>query len=218
MNNSNSKKSIYKNIISIVFLIILIISWIYMYNLFNDSITQLDEKIEEQELLIDHQKEKIETLTNQNTDLNKQMQKQQEKIDNKQEEIQEQEKKIQKKDNEISNLEAKKQESIKTLSSNTDDDTVRELNMTATAYTAYCEGCSGTTRTGINLRANPDKKVIAVDPNVIPLGSKVWVEGYGHAIAGDIGGAIKGKKIDVFIPKRSDALTWGVQNVKVKVY
>ena len=40
-------------------------------------------------------------------------------------------------------------------------------------------------------------KVIAVDPSVIPLGTKVWVEGYGYAVAGDTGGAIKGNKIDV---------------------
>ena len=75
----------------------------------------------------------------------------------------------------------------------------REIFVTATAYTASCSGCSGTTATGINLHANPNAKVIAVDPNVIPLGSKVFVEGYGYAIAADTGGAIKGNKIDVFI-------------------
>ncbi|WJY27618.1 3D domain-containing protein [Sporosarcina trichiuri] len=93
----------------------------------------------------------------------------------------------------------------------------RELTVTATAYTAYCAGCSGTTRTGIDLRANPGLKVIAVDPSVIPLGSKVWVEGYGEAIAGDTGGAIKGQKIDVFIPSQSSAVAWGVKKVRVKV-
>ena len=56
------------------------------------------------------------------------------------------------------------------------------------------------TATGINLRSNPNLKVIAVDPSVIPLGSKVWVEGYGYAVAGDTGGAIKGNKIDLFMP------------------
>ena len=94
---------------------------------------------------------------------------------------------------------------------------VQEMTVTATAYTAYCTGCSGTTATGIDLRANPDQRVIAVDPRVIPLGSKVWVEGYGEAIAGDIGGAIKGHKIDVFIPTEESALAWGVKTVKIKV-
>lgn len=89
--------------------------------------------------------------------------------------------------------------------------------VTATAYTAYCTGCSGTTAYGIDLRANPNRKVIAVDPRVIPLGTKVWVEGYGEAIAGDTGGAIKGNKIDVFIPSYDNAMAWGVKTVKLKV-
>lgn len=93
----------------------------------------------------------------------------------------------------------------------------KEMTVTATAYTAYCDGCSGTTYTGINLRANPNQKVIAVDPSVIPLGSKVWVEGYGEAIAGDIGGAIKGNKIDVFVEHKADAYKWGRKQVKIKV-
>ncbi|RNF39160.1 LysM peptidoglycan-binding domain-containing protein [Planococcus salinus] len=93
----------------------------------------------------------------------------------------------------------------------------QEMTVSATAYTAYCAGCSGITRTGIDLRSNPNQKVIAVDPNVIPLGSKVWVEGYGTAIAGDTGGAIKGNKIDVFIPSQQAALNWGRKNIKIKV-
>lgn len=93
----------------------------------------------------------------------------------------------------------------------------REITMTATAYTAYCNGCSGTTRTGLNLRANPEAKVIAVDPSIIPLGSKVWVEGYGYAVAADTGGAIKGYKIDIFIPTKAEAYKWGRQTVRVKI-
>ncbi|MBS4203494.1 LysM peptidoglycan-binding and 3D domain-containing protein [Lederbergia citrea] len=92
-----------------------------------------------------------------------------------------------------------------------------EMTVTATAYTAFCKGCSGVTATGQDLRANPDQKVIAVDPKVIPLGSKVYVEGYGTAVAGDTGGAIKGNKIDLFIPSTSDALDFGVQTVKIKI-
>ncbi|MBU8879138.1 LysM peptidoglycan-binding domain-containing protein [Bacillus sp. FJAT-29790] len=94
---------------------------------------------------------------------------------------------------------------------------VRELSMEATAYTASCEGCSGITSTGLNLIANPDQKVISVDPSVIPLGSKVFVEGYGEAIAGDTGGAIKGNKIDIFIPSKEEALRWGRKTVKVRI-
>ena len=93
----------------------------------------------------------------------------------------------------------------------------KEMSVTATAYTAYCAGCSGTTYTGIDLRANPNQKVIAVDPSIIPLGSRVWVEGYGEAIAGDIGGAIKGNIIDVFLESKQDALNWGRKTVTIKI-
>ena len=98
----------------------------------------------------------------------------------------------------------------------TEDDALT-LTMTATAYTAYCEGCSGITKNGTDIRANPHLKVIAVDPTVIPLGTRVWVEGYGEAIAADIGGAIKGNIIDVFIPSHEEALEWGRKTVEVRI-
>lgn len=93
----------------------------------------------------------------------------------------------------------------------------KTIKMSATAYTASCKGCSGITKTGLNLRKNPSLKVIAVDPKIIPLGSKVWVEGYGIAVAGDIGGAIKGNKIDLFMSKKSTANNWGRKTVTVKL-
>ncbi|MBS4216065.1 MULTISPECIES: 3D domain-containing protein [Neobacillus] len=94
---------------------------------------------------------------------------------------------------------------------------LKEITVDATAYTASCEGCSGITKTGIDIKANPNAKVIAVDPAVIPLGSKVYVEGYGEAIAGDIGGGINGHEIDVFIPSEQDALKWGRKTITVKI-
>jgi 3D (Asp-Asp-Asp) domain-containing protein len=93
----------------------------------------------------------------------------------------------------------------------------KQIMVAATAYTAECEGCSGTTKTGINLRENPDEKVIAVDPAIIPLGSKVYVEGYGYAVAGDIGGGIDGHEIDIFLSEEKDAVEWGRQQVKVAI-
>lgn len=95
--------------------------------------------------------------------------------------------------------------------------TAKEIIVEASAYTASCEGCSGITATGINLKANPNAKVISVDPTVIPLGSKVYVEGYGEAIAGDTGGAIKGNRIDVFFPSQQDAINFGVKQLKVTI-
>lgn len=93
----------------------------------------------------------------------------------------------------------------------------KEFYVEASAYTPYCNGCSGTSATGINLRANPSLKLIAVDPSIIPLGSKVWVEGYGYAIAGDTGGSIKGNKIDVLVPNTQQAYSWGRKTVRIKV-
>lgn len=93
----------------------------------------------------------------------------------------------------------------------------KTLSMKASAFTASCSGCSGVTATGINLSSNPNMKVIAVDPNVIPLGTKVHVEGYGEAIAGDTGGNIVGNRIDVHVPSSSDAYAWGVRTVEVTI-
>ncbi|WP_144497340.1 cell wall-binding protein EntC [Bacillus toyonensis] len=99
----------------------------------------------------------------------------------------------------------------------------RELRVVATAYTAdplengYKAGDQVKSALGHNLTANPNMKLIAVDPSVIPLGSKVWVEGYGVAIAGDTGGAIKGNKIDVLMPDKGTSSNWGRKTVTVKI-
>jgi 3D (Asp-Asp-Asp) domain-containing protein/LysM repeat protein len=91
------------------------------------------------------------------------------------------------------------------------------ITVKATAYTASCKGCSGVTRTGVDLKSNPNSKVISVDPTVIPLGSKVYVEGYGYATAADTGGAIKGNRIDVFIPSQNNAIQFGSKQLKVTI-
>lgn len=97
------------------------------------------------------------------------------------------------------------------------DNVSKEFTVSSTAYTAHCNGCSGYTATGINLRANPNIKVIAVDPRVIPLGTKVYVEGYGYAVAADTGSSIKGNKIDVFFATKAEAYRWGRKTVKIKI-
>jgi 3D (Asp-Asp-Asp) domain-containing protein len=104
-----------------------------------------------------------------------------------------------------------------TQAQDTQEDSNPVITVDATAYTASCEGCSGITKTGVNIKDNPEEKVIAVDPNVIPLGSEVYVEGYGYATAEDIGGAIDGNEIDVFIPTEKEAKDWGRKQVKVTI-
>ncbi|OCA89529.1 LysM peptidoglycan-binding domain-containing protein [Pradoshia sp. D12] len=110
-----------------------------------------------------------------------------------------------------------KTETTTTTAKSTGQKAGKTLSVSATAYTASCNGCSGVTATGVDLNANPNAKVIAVDPSVIPLGSKVYVEGYGYATAADTGGAIKGNKIDVFIPTQDAALNWGRKQVNIQI-
>lgn len=93
----------------------------------------------------------------------------------------------------------------------------KTISVTATAYTAECAGCSGVTYTGVNLNNDRNAKVIAVDPSVIPLGTKVYVEGYGYATAEDIGGAIKGNRIDLHVPTKKEAYSWGRRTVDVTI-
>ncbi len=120
--------------------------------------------------------------------------------------------------------EAKAREAIKAKeeSKNNTQSAKRELTVVATAYTADPSengtyGGRVLTAMGHDLTANPNMRIIAVDPKVIPLGSKVWVEGYGEAIAGDTGSAIKGNRIDVLMGSKSKAMDWGRQTVKVKI-
>lgn len=115
------------------------------------------------------------------------------------------------------NTTAKASTKASTNTSSPTASTVKEISVASTAYTASCDGCSGITSTGIDLNANPNQKVISVDPTVIPLGSRVWVEGYGEAIAGDTGGSIKGNKIDIYMQSKEDAINWGRKTVKVKI-
>lgn len=87
--------------------------------------------------------------------------------------------------------------------------------MVATAYTADSAQAVPTGRTATGLPAHYG--VVAVDPRVIPLGSHVFIQGYGTAIAADTGGAIIGNRIDLCMDSLRRALNWGRQPVKVYV-
>jgi uncharacterized protein YabE (DUF348 family)/3D (Asp-Asp-Asp) domain-containing protein len=94
------------------------------------------------------------------------------------------------------------------------------LTMKATAYSE--EESSNTwglqTASGVDAVRDPNGwSTIAVDPSVIPLGTKVYVEGYGYAIAQDTGSAIKGNIIDCFFYKDVDMNAWGVRTVNVYI-
>ena len=94
----------------------------------------------------------------------------------------------------------------------------RIIKVKATAYSAV-HGI-GTTYTSSGRKAvrnHDDYSTIAVDPNVIPIGTKLFVEGYGFAVAADTGTAIKGNAIDVFFDTRRESSKWAVKYVNVYV-
>lgn len=107
---------------------------------------------------------------------------------------------------------------------NTKNENINEINnsntsykdiytVEATAYTGDTITATGTTPT-----YNPDGiSTIAVDPTIIPLGSRVYIPGYGEAIASDTGLAIKGNKIDLFLNSEKECIDFGKQNVTLYV-
>jgi uncharacterized protein YabE (DUF348 family) len=98
---------------------------------------------------------------------------------------------------------------------------VRVLKMTATAYDATFKSCGkhpedpnyGITYSGLKVKPG----IVAVDPKVIPLGTHLYVEGYGEALAADIGGSIKGNRIDLYYESPKDVARYGKRTVKVYV-
>lgn len=95
----------------------------------------------------------------------------------------------------------------------TSSDYLATYSMSATAYTGH-----GLTALGLKPVRDPNGlSTVAVDKNVIPLGSKVYVEGYGYAIASDTGGAIKGNKIDLYFNTLEECYSFGRRTVTVHV-
>ena len=83
------------------------------------------------------------------------------------------------------------------------------LKVDAVAYSL-----PGSTALGVPVR----KGVVAVDPKLIPLGTKLHVPGYGPGLAADVGYAIKGKVIDLWFPSMAKARQWGRRTVTITVY
>ena len=85
------------------------------------------------------------------------------------------------------------------------------VTLTVTAY-AYCYH----SRTSSGTMANTG--TVAVDPRIIPIGTKLYIPGYGWGKALDKGSAIKGNKIDIWFPSVRECLNWGIRKVKIKIY
>ena len=91
----------------------------------------------------------------------------------------------------------------------------RVIEMVATAYTNSPSENGGWSRAANGMALTDG--IVAVDPRVIPIGPKLYVEGYGFAYAADTGGAIKGNRIDLLMPSFSASNNWGRRRVKVHV-
>jgi 3D (Asp-Asp-Asp) domain-containing protein len=92
----------------------------------------------------------------------------------------------------------------------------RRLAVTATAYQPIDDPMEG----GRWTKTERDGRAVhgvAVDPKIVPLGTRLWIPGYGHAIADDIGGAIKGHRIDLRMQSATNMRRWGVRRVQIYV-
>ena len=85
--------------------------------------------------------------------------------------------------------------------------------MEATAYTAADGDGNGITSIGLTAKHG----IIAVDPRVIPYGTRVYIPGYGFAVAGDTGGAIIGNRIDLCMDSYHDAISFGRRNLEMYI-
>ena len=87
----------------------------------------------------------------------------------------------------------------------------RAMYVSASAYSAHDPGNSRHTASGTLVR----RGVIAVDPDVIPLGTRVFIPGYGEAVAEDIGSAIQGHRIDIAFDTHEEAMMFGRQDLEI---
>jgi len=96
-----------------------------------------------------------------------------------------------------------------------DSNTTYKASYTMNA-TAYAGG--GLTAMGSKpVRNSSGISTIAVDPSVIPLGTKVYISGYGNAICSDTGGSIKGSRIDLYMNSEAESLNWGRKTVTLYI-
>lgn len=93
----------------------------------------------------------------------------------------------------------------------------RTVSMVATGYCA-CAKCNYPFGGKPSYLGYPlAKGIVAVDPKVIPLGTSLYIEGYGNGIAADTGGAIVGNRLDLCFSSHTEALDWGIRRVTVTI-
>jgi len=109
---------------------------------------------------------------------------------------------------EIEQLEAER-EASRLIDAEVSRGAERVMMMEATAYTWTGQRTASGTWPAVG--------TVAVDPQVIPLGTRLWIEGYGEAVAEDTGGLVKGNIIDIYLPTEDQCWQWGRRQVEVRV-
>ncbi|MET3505445.1 3D domain-containing protein [Halalkalibacter oceani] len=217
MAKKNKQKLI--NIVTSVFLIMTCTYLILTSNHRTTYIQELDQELTMMENLtyelegkLLQEEDRNEKLQNENQSLKNEIQQFEERIKNKDSILQDQRQEIERLETKVENF-------------NNVSRGGGHRNFKMTSYTAFCDtGCIGITATGVDVRNtiyHQNKRVIAVDPNVIPLNSTVQIQRENGetftAKAVDTGGAIKGNKIDLLVGSKEKAIQNGVENVQVKV-
>lgn len=199
------------------------------------QINQQKEKLEEEKKDLEEETSKLDSnLTDKITEVEKlseslvekeskveQLQEDKEKLNS---DIKESDKTIKKKNDEIEGLKqlsSKKTKVEAVVAENKSKTTSKTMSMEITAYTAFCDtGCIGITAQGTNVKNTvyhpSGHRIVAVDPSIIPLGTILEINGETY-IADDTGGDIKGSRLDLLVSTKSEALTFGRQNLQVKI-
>lgn len=180
-----------------------------------DNIDDLNSELSNTQEGFDKVTEELETLESEHGEL-------EEKLEEAESEKSKLEKDIEEKDKKLKTLSSSNTQDSGNKQSNSKSETGQTFS--ATHYTAGCEGCSGITATGVDVRNtiyHNGMRVIAVDPSVIPLNTIVQVT-YPNgtsfkAIAVDTGGAIKGNIIDILVETKSEAYQLGRQSVTIEI-
>lgn len=190
------------------------------------NVSDLKGEIAEQQELIDHQsreiiksKYELKVMGEKLSIKNDELEERKDKVHRLEVKLQNSEKQLEIVNRKINDNTVKSQRKMPSRGS----ESGRRINVVATAYTARCEGCTGITTAGVNVRSTTKfegKTVIAVDPNVIPLHSLLRIDVNGQVIYGiamDTGGAIKGGRIDIIMGNHNEAMNFGIQSATVTV-
>jgi 3D (Asp-Asp-Asp) domain-containing protein len=222
--NLKSKKRIKSELKTLIMMIYVLASAYTMFHLYSSltgAINASHELSNKMENLTKEKARHINVLEGRILELEDENEEIKDKFNNLQEKIDNKNKLLDNKDTEVDRLkeELKKQASGQSTSlpsrggGNGDYKT-----FTATAYTKNCYQCSGITAGGTNLHElDHTPKLIAADPNILPLGTKVEIKGMGTYTVDDTGGKIIKNRVDILFPTKAEARQFGVQDVQIKI-